>query len=56
MKKGFSFSYWIGKLLTLGVLVAPVAMTILPLGWENITLGVVLHGVVDFLNQKYHAA
>lgn len=53
--QGFSFSYWVGKIVTLLVLFAPAAFQLLPAGWENLTLGVILHGVVDYLNQKYHS-
>lgn len=54
--KGFNFSYWVGKVLTLVAFVAPVLFQLLPSGWENVTLGVLLHGVVDWINQTYHKA
>lgn len=56
MNTNFSFTYWVGKLATLAVLVSPIVFHLLPAGWENITLGVFAHGLVDYLNQTYHSA
>lgn len=54
--KGFVFSYWVGKVITVAAFVLPIVFQFLPQGWENITLGAVLHGLADYLNRKYHAA
>ena len=56
MNKGFSFTYWVGKVASLFVFAYPVLTGMLPHGWENVTLGVVAHFIVDYANQYYHAA
>lgn len=56
MSNGFEFSYWVGKVASTLVLVAPLIMNLLPHGWENITLGVVAHLALDWLNQEAHTA
>ena len=50
----FQFSKWVGNVLGLLVLVAPYAFQLAPQGWENITLGVVAHGFVDWANRYIH--
>lgn len=43
------------KVIGLLLLMAPILMNALPQGWENVTLGVVAHLIMDYLNKSYHA-
>lgn len=50
-----NFTYAVGRAAALVLFLYPIATQLLPIGWENITLGVISHIIVTWLNEYLHA-
>lgn len=49
-----NFTYSLGRTAALFLFLYPMATQLLPIGWENITLGFVAHIGVTWLNEYAH--
>lgn len=49
-----NFTYALGRTSALLLFLLPMITTWLPNGWENLTLGVIFHVLVTYLNEKAH--
>ena len=50
------YNFWqsvLKMVVKFGVAVLPVAITLLPLEWQNLTIGGALYLVLDFLQKRY---
>lgn len=49
-----NFTYALGRTSALLLFILPLAASWLPTGWENLTLGIVFHVLMTYLNEKAH--
>lgn len=49
-----NFTYAVGRAAALVLFLYPIATQLLPKGWEDITLGLVAHIAVTWLNEYIH--
>lgn len=49
-----NFTYAVGRAAALLLFLYPIAVQILPVGWENVSLGVIAHIAVTWLNEYLH--
>lgn len=49
-----NFTYAIGRTSALLLFILPMAATWLPSGWENLTLGILFHVGITYLNEWAH--
>lgn len=51
-----NFTYAVGRAAALILFLYPMATVLLPVGWENLTLGVMAHIGVTWLNEYAHTS